>query len=78
MSSADKPVRIIKRKERELPPVVGTRVPLAKTERQIERGMVQTVASWIDERREAVRRSSRSYSATSLLPLESNLETEGG
>jgi hypothetical protein len=78
MISTDKPVRIIESKQRELLSVKGKVVPLAKTERQIEREMVQTVASWIDERRKVVKEFARSNGAGGLLRLSINLEREGG
>jgi hypothetical protein len=72
MFSADKSVRIIKRKQRERLSVEGKLVPLAKTERQIEREMLQTVASWIDERREVAKEFARSNSARALRRLRSS------
>jgi hypothetical protein len=69
MPSAYKSIRIIERKQREFLPVECKVVPLAKTEQQIEREMVQTVESWIDERRAAVKEFARSNSATGLRRL---------
>jgi hypothetical protein len=67
MFSADKSVRIIERKQRELLSVEDKVVPRAKTERQIEREMAQTVASWIDQRREEAKEFARSNRARGLL-----------
>ena len=78
MISTHKPVRIIERKQRVLLSVEGKVVPLAKTERQIEREMAQRVASWIDERREVVKEFTRSNGAGSLLSLSINLEEGEG
>ena len=49
---ADKSVRIIQRKHRELISVESKVVPPVKTGRQNEREMAQAVKSWIDELRE--------------------------
>jgi hypothetical protein len=78
MISADKPVRIIERKQRELLSVEVMEVPLATTERQIERELAQKVASWIDERRRVVKEFARSNGAGGLLRLSINLESERG
>ena len=50
MPSSHKPVRIIERKQREIP-LANKAVPLEKTTQQLEREMVKTVKSWIDDRR---------------------------
>jgi hypothetical protein len=58
MPSSNKSVRIIERKHRKIL-ATGEVVPLAKTDRQIEHEMAETVASWIDERREGVKEFAR-------------------
>ena len=72
MSSVNKSVKVIARKQRELLHLESPVVPLAKTEHQIEREIAQTVASWIDERREAAREFVRSNSAMGLRRLGAN------
>jgi len=67
MLSGDKSVRIIRRKQRERLSVEVKVVPAARTERQIEREMLQTVGSWIDERRKVVKEFAQSNSARALL-----------
>jgi hypothetical protein len=62
MPSAFKSVRVIAKKQRELLHPGSRLVPLAKTEHQIEREIAQTVASWIDERREGAKEFIRSNS----------------
>jgi len=62
MTAAAKPsIRIIKRKEREL--LAGQSVAPAnhlKTENQSRRELVQTIASWIEKRREMMKGFPRS------------------
>ena len=70
MRSANKSVRIIRRKQREIL-VTRAVVTLSKSARQKEREIAETVMSWIDERREAVKEVSRFDSAGSLLYLRS-------
>jgi hypothetical protein len=70
MPSANKSVRIIQRKQREIL-VTRAVVTLSKTARQLEREMAQTVTSWIDERRELVKEVGRADSVSSLLYLRS-------
>jgi hypothetical protein len=76
MPSSNKSVRIIERKQREAS-VAGEVVPLAKTERQIEREMALTVASWIKERREGVKELAQSDCAGGLFHTRSNPQQEG-
>ena len=70
MRLANKSVRIIQRKQREIL-VTRAGVTVTKSARQIEREMVQTVTSWIDERREVVKEVGRFDSASKLLYLRS-------
>jgi len=76
MPSSNNSVRIIERKQRETS-VEGEAVPLAKTERQIEREMAQTVASWINERREGAKEFAQSDNARSLFHTRSNPQQDG-
>ena len=71
MPLAQTSVRVISRKQRE----TGDSVSPAKTDREVEREIVRTVASWIKERRTAVKEFARANSA--MLSLGSNLEREG-
>ena len=66
MSSVNKSVRVVARKQREPLHLESPVVPLAKTEHQIEREIARTVASWIDERREGAKEFLRSNSAMGL------------
>jgi predicted P-loop ATPase/GTPase len=75
MPSAQTSVRVISRKQREPCVVEGSSVSAAKTDREVEREIVQTVASWIKERRTAVKEFARANSA--MLSLGSNWEREG-
>lgn len=63
MALTQRSVRIISRRQRESCSVRGEVVTLVKTKRQLEREMVQTVASWIDERRKAVKQLAGSNTA---------------
>jgi hypothetical protein len=67
MSVGNKPIKIIKRKQRELP--VKPRGPLAhvelKTENQTRRELIRTVTSWIEERK-GTKKELRSASFQSL------------
>lgn len=60
MLSTEKSIRIIKRNQRERLSAEGKVVPLALAERQREREMLQTVASWIAERRDVAKEFARS------------------
>ncbi|HEY8187568.1 MAG TPA: hypothetical protein VIF64_15960 [Pyrinomonadaceae bacterium] len=71
MTSSHKSVRIIERKQREIP-VANKTVPLEKTAEQIEREMVRTVKSWIDGRRKVREKFAAAGSANGLLILGSN------
>ena len=71
MPLAQTSVRVISRKQRK----TGDSVSPAKTDREVEREIVRTVASWIKERRTAVKEFARANSA--MLSLGSNLEQEG-
>jgi hypothetical protein len=66
MPSAYKSVRVVSRKRRELIQVDDPVAPPEKTEHQIEREMARTVASWIDERREAAEEFVRSNSVSGV------------
>jgi hypothetical protein len=67
MPLAYKSVRVIARKPRELiQPESPVAPPPVKTEQQIEREITRTVASWIDERREAAKEFVRTNSAGGL------------
>ena len=71
MTSSHKPVRIIKRKQREIP-VANKAVSLEKTAGQLEREMVRTVESWIDGRRKAMEEFAAAGPGSGLLILGSN------
>ncbi len=71
MTSSHKPVRIIERKQREIP-VANKAVPLEKTAKQIEREIVRTVKSWIDGRRKVGENFAAAGRASGLLILASN------
>lgn len=71
MTSSHKPVRIIERKQREIP-VANKAIPLEKTAEQIEREMVRTVKSWIDGRRKVREKFAAAGPASGLLILGSN------
>ena len=71
MTSSHKPVRIIQRKQRDIP-LAGNLVPSEKTAQQIEREMVRTVKSWIDDRRKVMEKFAAAGPASGLVILESN------
>jgi len=68
MTLSHKPVRIIERKQREIP-VANKVVPLEKTAEQIEREMVRTVKSWIDGRRKVMEEFAAADPAKRLFSL---------
>jgi hypothetical protein len=53
MSSGKRTIRVVKREQREVADVAESILSL-KTVRQVRREMVQTVASWIEEKRKSV------------------------
>ena len=66
MPAADKSVRVIAKKRPEVIQPDEPVAPPVKSEHQIEREIARTVASWIDERREAAKEFVRSNGASGL------------